>query len=92
MAGQLEAASAGCSGDQAELEAQAATIAELRGQLAATQLFHALSDLARLEEETGRVDAGGRALYVQNLIDCIAGSLAAPVSDATRAAARGGES
>jgi AcrR family transcriptional regulator len=61
-------------------------VAHLRGLLVATQLFHALSDLARLEE-AGLVETDGRALFVTNLIDCIAGSLAAPVSDATLAAA-----
>ncbi len=35
----------------------------------------------------GSVAVDGRALFVTNLVDCIAGSLAAPVSDATLAAA-----
>ena len=60
-------------------------LAVLRGTLAATQLFSTLAFVARLEAE-GDLDVRGRALFVGNLVDCIAGALRAPVSAAVRAA------
>ncbi len=60
-------------------------LANLRGILAATQLFSALAFVAR-QEEDGLLDEGERRVFVGNLIDCITGSLRAPVSAAVQSA------
>ena len=59
-------------------------LALLRGMLAATQIFSTLSLVARLQEE-GSLDRQGRQVFVGNLVDCITGSLGAPVSEAVKA-------
>lgn len=61
-------------------------LAVLRGMLAATQLFSTLSLVARLQE-AGSLDQADRSVFVGNLVDCLTGTLGAPVSPEVRAAA-----
>ena len=61
-------------------------IVDERMRLAAAHMVHALADKAR-EQASGRPPghAGETALFVSNLIDTVAGALAAPVSEQTMA-------
>lgn len=49
------------------------------------QIIHSLADRERLRSTVRRNFAGNAALFVSNLVDCIAGAMAAPVSPTTQA-------
>jgi len=58
-------------------------IIEQRFGLAQSQIIHSLSDRERLMKNSSIEFGNNAALYISNLIDCVAGSLSAPVSEAT---------
>jgi len=59
------------------------TIIGQRFGLTQSHIIHSLSDRERLIKNPSIEFGSNSALYVSNLIDCVAGSLAAPVSEST---------
>jgi hypothetical protein len=62
-----------------------ATIVGQRFGLAFEQLIHALADREKLRQYAPDSIGFDSALFVSNLVDCIAGAMAAPVSAQTMA-------
>ncbi len=61
-----------------------ATIVGQRFGLAFEQLFHSLADREKLRHSSRHPVEVDSALFVSNLVDCIAGSMSAPVSAQTK--------